>query len=159
LGIGGERRHVEGESDEKSDQTAQHGSLLRSRTYGAFYTSRSTEGNYIAPLRSIQGFAQMLLEEYSERLDGAAHDYAQRIVTAAHRMDALTHDLLTHSHLGHAAMAIEPVSLEAVVDDVLTQLETEIRNTAAHVAVDRPLPQVMGSWATIRLSYRGSPIS
>ena len=102
-----------------------------------------------APLRSIQGFAQMLLEEHSDRLDLAGHDYAQRIVTAARRMDALTRDLLTYSHLGRAAMALELVSLEAAVDDVLTQLEAEIRSTAAHVTVDRPLPHIMGHYTTV----------
>ena len=50
-----------------------------------------------APLHSLQSFAQILLEDYSDRLDAEGRGYAQRIVTAARRLDALTHDLLTYS--------------------------------------------------------------
>jgi signal transduction histidine kinase/DNA-binding response OmpR family regulator len=102
-----------------------------------------------APLHSLQSFAQILLEDYSDRLDVEGRGYAQRIVTAARRLDALTHDLLTYSHLGRAAMVLEPVNLEEVVEEVLTELKAEIRTKAAHVTVDRPLPQVVGHSTTL----------
>jgi signal transduction histidine kinase/DNA-binding response OmpR family regulator len=97
-----------------------------------------------APLRSLHSFAQILLEGYSDVLDAEGRDYAQRIVAAARRLDALTHDLLTYSRLGRAAMVLESVNLEEVVEEVLTELEVEIRNKTAHVTVDRPLPPVLG---------------
>jgi signal transduction histidine kinase len=102
-----------------------------------------------APLHSLQSFAQILLEDYSDRLDVEGRGYAQRIVTAARRLDALTHDLLTYSHLGRAAMVLEPVNLEEVVEEVLTELKAEIRTKAAHVSVDKPLPPVLGHSTTL----------
>lgn len=102
-----------------------------------------------APLHSLQSFAQILLEDYSDHLDVEGRGYAQRIVTAARRLDALMHDLLTYSHLGRAAMMLEPVNLEEVVEQVLTELKAEIRTKAAHVTVDRPLPQVFGHSTTL----------
>jgi len=102
-----------------------------------------------APLHSLQSFAQILLEDYSDRLDAEDRGYAQRIVTAARRLDALTHDLLTYSHFGRAAMVLEPVNLEEVVEEVLTELKAEIRTKAAHVSVDKPLPPVLGHSTTL----------
>jgi signal transduction histidine kinase/FixJ family two-component response regulator len=101
------------------------------------------------PLRSIQSFAQILLEDYADRLDASARDCAQRIVAAARRMDALTEDLLAYSRVSRAAVELKAVSLEAVVDDVLTQLEAEIQGKEALVTVERPLPQVMGQYTTL----------
>src|SRR6185295_16374058 len=42
-----------------------------------------------APLRSMQGFADALLEEHGERLDDTGKEYARRVVNSAKYMDAL----------------------------------------------------------------------
>jgi signal transduction histidine kinase len=57
--------------------------------------------------------------------------------------------MLAYSRLSRAAVDLAPVSLEEVVDDVLTQLEAEIRGKEALVTVERPLPQVMGQYAAV----------
>jgi signal transduction histidine kinase/DNA-binding response OmpR family regulator len=111
--------------------------------------SYSVSHDLRAPLRSIQSFAQILLEDYAERLDDVGRDCAQRIVAAAKRMDTLTEDLLAYSRISRAAVALKPVSLEEVVDDVLTQLEAEILGQDALVTVERPLAQVMGQETTL----------
>lgn len=111
--------------------------------------SYSVSHDLRTPLRSIQSFAQILLEDYVDRLDAVGQDCARRIVAAARRMDALTEDLLAYARLGRVAVELKPVSLEAVVDDVLTQLEAEIQGKKACVTVEKPLPQVMGQYATL----------
>jgi signal transduction histidine kinase/DNA-binding response OmpR family regulator len=111
--------------------------------------SYSVSHDLRTPLRSIQGFAQILLDDYGDRLDADGRQYTQRIVAAARRMDTLTEDILTYSRLSRAAMKLTPVSLEAVVEEVLTQLEAEIRGKEASVTVEKPLPRVMGHYATL----------
>jgi signal transduction histidine kinase/DNA-binding response OmpR family regulator len=111
--------------------------------------SSSISHDLRAPLRSIQGFAQMLLEEYGDRLGAVGRDYTQRIAAAARRMNTLTEDILTYSRLSRAAVELIPVSLEEVVEEVLTQLEADIRGKEADVTVEKPLPQVMGHYATL----------
>ena len=111
--------------------------------------SYSVSHDLRTPLRSIQSFAQILLEDYADRLDAVGQDCARRIVAAARRMDALTEDLLAYARLGRVAVELKPVSLEAVVDDVLTQLEADIQGKKARVTVEKPLPQVMGQYATL----------
>jgi signal transduction histidine kinase len=111
--------------------------------------SYSVSHDLRTPLRSIQGFAQILLEEYDDRLEAVGRDYLQRIVAAARRMDTLTEDILSYSRLSRAALELIPISLEDVVEEVLMQLEAEIRDKEAHVTVEKPLPQVMGHYATL----------
>jgi len=96
-----------------------------------------------APLRAMQGFTEALLEDYGERLDPTGQDYAQRIVAASHRMDALIQDLLAYSRLSRTEVRLDPVNVEALLDEVCAQLATELKDRGAEISIDRPLARVM----------------
>jgi PAS domain S-box-containing protein len=102
-----------------------------------------------APLRGMQGFAQALLEDYGDHLDSAGQDYARRIIEAARRMDTLIRDLLAYSRLSRTDVQLQPVSLTSVLAAVQAELEPEIRERAARVAIEKPLPEVQGDYTTL----------
>jgi signal transduction histidine kinase/CHASE3 domain sensor protein len=102
-----------------------------------------------APLRAMQGFSYALLEDYGDSFDAIGQDYAQRIVTAAQRMDTLIQDLLDYSRLNRAEIRLQPIHLEAVVVEVLAQIESELRQKQAQVLVQKPLLQVIGHRTTL----------
>jgi signal transduction histidine kinase len=102
-----------------------------------------------APLRAVQGFATALQEDYRDQLDTFGQEYLQRIMTAAERMDLLIKDLLTYSRLSRTDLQLKPVSLTAVMADVLTQLEMPLREQQAQITVKDPLPYVKGHYATL----------
>ncbi|MCK6626425.1 MAG: PAS domain-containing protein [Anaerolineae bacterium] len=102
-----------------------------------------------APLRAVHGFADALLEDYTAVLDEEGQKYAQRIVDAAHRMDILIQDLLVYSRLSRSDLRLQPVDLDAVVTDVLTQLEITLQEQRARLKVEKPLPRVIGHYATV----------
>ena len=52
-----------------------------------------------APLRAMEGFGRILLDEHVEQLDEQGRRYAVRIVGAAERMERLIDDLLAYSRL------------------------------------------------------------
>ena len=52
-----------------------------------------------APLRHIEGFSTVLLEDFGDRLDADGKGYLDRIVAACRRMDELITDLLNLSRL------------------------------------------------------------
>lgn len=111
---------------------------LRTVTYTVSHDLR-------APLRAMSGLGQAILEDYPDRpLDATGRDYLRRIIAAAMRMDRLIRDLLDYIRLAEFEMPLETVSLQAVAEGVLRQLAPEIENCCARVALEAPLPQVLG---------------
>ena len=105
--------------------------------------SYSVSHDLRAPLRAMQGFAQALLEDYSDRLDSLAQDYAVRIVTAARHMDTLINELLSYSRLSRGEIRLQVVSLTTVVAEAVAELEMEIQAQNAQVTVEEPLPEAI----------------
>lgn len=104
-----------------------------------------------APLRAMQGFAALLLEEYSARLDEAGADHVRRIMRASKRMDSLIQDLLAYSQLSRSDLKFENINLRAVVDAALHSLwdDLETRNAKATVEIRADTGMVVGHPATL----------
>jgi PAS domain S-box-containing protein len=75
------------------------------------------------PLRAMGGFAQILQEDYTDRLDEQGRDYLARIQAAANRMGDLIDALLRLSRITRAPMERAPVDLTALAREIATQLE------------------------------------
>ena len=103
-----------------------------------------------APLRSMQGFAQLLVEEHAANLNQKGRDYANFINTAAQTMDHLLSDLLAFSHMSQQKIELAPVALQAVVQSALAGCEQEIRKRHARIEVVPPLPAVLGHETMLR---------
>ena len=67
-----------------------------------------------APLRAIDGFSQILLEDYGEQLDDEGRGTCERIRAADQRMGALIDALLELSRLSRGELAPERVDLSAL---------------------------------------------
>lgn len=97
-----------------------------------------------APLRSTQGFAQALLEDYSPCLDEAGRDYANRIVAASRRMDDLIQDLLAYSRLSRAEVELQPVDLGRIADTAASVVSDLAQPARPVIEIHAPLPPVVG---------------
>ena len=87
--------------------------------------SYSVSHDLRAPLRSIEGFSQALLEDYHDRLDAVGQDYLRRVSRSCQRMNALIDDLLT---LSRAASA-EPHRRDCDLGALGAELIAELRGT------------------------------
>jgi len=96
-----------------------------------------------APLRSMQGFSQALVEDYGGGLDETARDFLARISDSAARMDLLIQDLLAYAKISREELVLGPVPLGQVVADAMRQLDAVIRDTGAEITIAEPLPVVM----------------
>jgi signal transduction histidine kinase len=95
-----------------------------------------------SPLRAMQGYAQLLVQDYGAKLDETGVAYLDRIARAAERMNQMTSDLLTYSRLSSSRVKLVPVMLEPVVRQAVEQY-IELPRTGAQVRVVAPLAPVM----------------
>jgi light-regulated signal transduction histidine kinase (bacteriophytochrome) len=85
--------------------------------------SYSVSHDLRAPLRSIDGFSQALLEDYEDELDETAQDYLRRIRSATQRMGQLIDDLLNLSRLMRSEMQLESVDLTLMAREICTEVQ------------------------------------
>jgi light-regulated signal transduction histidine kinase (bacteriophytochrome) len=80
--------------------------------------SYSVSHDLRAPLRSITGFSQALLEDHAGGLDEQGRDYLDRVVRAGQRMAELIEDIMVLSRISRKDMQREPVDLSVAALDV-----------------------------------------
>jgi signal transduction histidine kinase len=85
--------------------------------------SYSVSHDLRAPLRSIDGFSQALLEDYSDKLDSAGRDHLERVRRAAQRMSVLIDDMLNLSRVNRSAMRRERLDLSALAKSIAADLQ------------------------------------
>ncbi len=71
-----------------------------------------------APLRSIDGFSQILLEDYARNLDTRGRQHLARIRASSKRMAQLIDDLLNLSRVSRGELRMRPVDLSALARKV-----------------------------------------
>lgn len=86
--------------------------------------SYSVSHDLRAPLRSIHGFSQALLEDCRDRLDERGVEYLDRVCAAADRMAQLIDDLLELSRATRRVMRREAVDLSEQARRVAAELQT-----------------------------------
>jgi light-regulated signal transduction histidine kinase (bacteriophytochrome) len=84
--------------------------------------SYSVSHDLRAPLRSIDGFSQALLEDCLDQLDGTGQDYLHRIRNATQRMGNLIDDMLNLSQMTRSEMNLEPVNLSLLASNICAEL-------------------------------------
>jgi len=102
------------------------------------------------PLRSMSGFAKALLEDESTNLTALGLEYATRIARSANYMDSLLLDMLAYSRLAGAEIAPEVFSLDEPVCELLTLVESEIRDRNVTIDVQSPLGIVFAHLPTFK---------
>lgn len=103
-----------------------------------------------APLRAMQGFAQLLVQDHVANLNQQGRDYTNYINTAAQAMDQLLADLLAFSRLNQQKMELRAVSLEAIVQSALRTCEPEIRLVSARMETIPPWPALFAHAGTLQ---------
>lgn len=102
-----------------------------------------------APLRTIQGFAQALKEDFGDQLDTEGQEDIQFIVEGAIQMDTLIADLLSYSRLSQVEIRLQPVMLEEVVKAALKQLDGQPKEHNAEITVEPGMPAVRAHRSTL----------
>lgn len=112
--------------------------------------SYSVSHDLRAPLRAMDGFGAILLEDYAAALDAGGRDYLNRIRQASANMGHLIDDLLNLSRLTRQDMNEREVDLSDLASQVLAELRGENPNRQVAVWI-QPGLKAIGDAGLIRV--------
>jgi len=122
-----DRRRAEEALREARDRAERANRELESFSYSVAHDLR-------APLRSIDGFSQALLEDSGDKLDAEAKSHLNRVRAAAQRMGELIDDLLALARTSRAEVVRSEVDVTALATEVGNAIrEAKYEKTAFEV--------------------------
>lgn len=101
--------------------------------------SYSVSHDLRAPLRAINGFSEMMLQQYDKQIDSNGKRLLGVIRTNALTMGRLIDDLLEFSRTGRKELRSTPVDMETVVKGLVTDLQADV-DTVRYQIDQSPLP-------------------
>jgi PAS domain S-box-containing protein len=113
--------------------------------------SYSVSHDLRTPLRSIDGFSQALLEDYSDRLDNMGQSYLHRVRAATQRMSQIIDDLLELSRVTRAEMKHDEVNLSALARQIADELQKMSDKRQAEFVIAKSLT-VVGDGHLLRIA-------
>lgn len=130
------RSRAEADSRKAAIEIHQLNKELESYTYSVSHDLR-------APLRSIDGYSQILKEDYNDKLDDEGRRVISVIMNNARRMGKLIDDLLDFSRMGRKEIHKSEMNVDELVRTVIGELiePKNGKNVDIHVL---PLGQVKG---------------
>jgi len=111
----------------------------RTRDLEAF--AYSVSHDLRGPLRHIDGFINILVQDLQGKLDPESQRHIDVIVRSVRRMSQLIDDLLQFSRLGNAALRRQPCDPDSLVAQAIATLEPETRGREIAWRIE-PLPRV-----------------
>lgn len=108
------RRHADLQIKQLNEQVETKARALEALNRELETFSYSVSHDFRAPLRSMDGFSRVLLEDYADKLNADGKDSLNRICAAAHRMNLLIDALVGLSRLSREEMHVGPVDLSTL---------------------------------------------
>ncbi len=106
------------------------------------------------PLRGIHNYAQFLIEDYAERLDGPGRERLHALMRLAERLESLIDALLQFSRAGQVALTLTPTDFNAVLAEVLDSVAATLAERGVKARVRGPLPVIHCDRARIGWVFR-----
>jgi signal transduction histidine kinase len=91
-----------------------------------------------APLRGIDGYSRLLLEDHADQLDEEGQLFLHTIRRAADQMRQLIEDLLAYSRLERRSLTTGRVNLQSLMEALVAEHDQEIEARDVEVRVDVP---------------------
>lgn len=110
--------------------------------------SYSVSHDLRAPLRHIDGYSRMLIDDLGDRLDEEPRRFLDSISRSSRRMGQLIDDLLSLSRLGRKALARQAVDMTLLAEETWKEVAVDMRSEAEFVLA--PLPTISGDPALLR---------
>jgi signal transduction histidine kinase len=135
VSTGLDRVRLVGELEEKVSEVTERTRQLEAANdeLGAF--SYSVSHDLRAPLRAVNGYTSLLLEDFSSSLSAEGLGFLKRVKENGEYMGHLIDDLLAFSRLGRQALRVQPVHTRGVVDRALDKLAPAIEGRQVDLVI------------------------
>ncbi len=105
------------------------------------------------PLRMITSYLTLLEQRYGDSFDEDGEEFLEYAVDGAERMQAMIDGLLEYSRVETRGDPFEPTDLNAVLEDVLADLQVRIEETDAEITVG-DLPRLEADASQLRQVFQ-----
>ncbi len=92
-----------------------------------------------APLRSIDGFSQILMEEFSNKLPEKSLEHLHRVRNATKRMDNLISGILNLSQFTKRDLKFETVDLSTMAEEISQELRMNNHSPSIQIIIEKGL--------------------
>ena len=114
--------------------------------------SYSVSHDLRAPLRSIHGFSQIILDEYASNFAPDVSHYFDLIRKNATMMGNLVDDLLNFSRLGRQSLTMVTINPEKTIREVIELMQTDISQYHVDIKIN-PMPDCKADASLIKQVY------
>jgi PAS domain S-box-containing protein len=121
---------------ELEQRVEQRTAELQSKSHELESFCYSVSHDLKAPLRGIDGYIRLLLEEYADQLDSDGRQFMVNLHLASTQMKVLIDDLLAYSQQEQRTFVPARIGLRAFIDAQLAQRATELERVRLSVEVD-----------------------
>jgi two-component system sensor histidine kinase/response regulator len=101
-----------------------------------------------APLRTMKGYADILVEECRKELSAEHQAYLHKIASGAQRLDHLIQDVLSYSWLSRSKFKLEEIDIDRLTREIIEQYPG-MQPPNADVQIEGSLPRVWANEATL----------
>jgi light-regulated signal transduction histidine kinase (bacteriophytochrome) len=105
------------------------------------------------PLRNLVIYSEMLRKRYGRQFDPEGQEYLGHLSEGAKRISAMLADLLAYTQAATLTTEVQPVNCSAIFEDVLRDLERDIKQSGATVT-DGSLPVVAVNAVHVRQLFQ-----
>ena len=123
------RAHLEEMVDRRTAEVKAKNTELETFTYSVSHDLK-------APLRGIDGYSRLLVEEYADRLDEEGLQFLGNIRYSTEQMHHLIEDLLTYSRMERRDLNPSTLNIRQLIDELLFEREQEIKAKSVRITVN-----------------------
>ncbi|RPI19516.1 MAG: PAS domain S-box protein [Ignavibacteriae bacterium] len=106
-----------------------------------------------APLRAIDGFAKVLIEDYGDQLDIEASRVLNIIIQNSQKMSKLINDLLAFSRTSRREVSLSKLNINEIIYSALAQLCSYTDDEDIEIDIKDDIPDATGDKNMVQLVY------